>query len=224
MSGGSRVLAGAATAAALLALVAGGSPATDAEPTEAAVASDGPSGDFARLVPIGGGRRIHLECRGTGSPTVVLVSGARGAADEWASTMDPAHPAAGLKPSPSAVLATVASFTRVCAYDRPGTTRLDGKPSPSTPVPQPTTAEIRSAPPMPHPLPAAVLTADKPWNLKVGDSGSTWPAWLAAQDDLARELHARHITDTRSGHGIAVEQPRLVADAVHEVVDEARKQ
>ncbi|MFI8276651.1 alpha/beta fold hydrolase [Streptomyces sp. NPDC085929] len=314
MSGGSRVLAGAATVAALLALVAGGSPATDAEPTEAAVASDGPSGDFARLVPIGGGRRIHLECRGNGSPTVVLVSGARGAADEWASTMDPAHPAAGLKPSPSAVLPTVASFTRVCAYDRPGTTRLDGKPSPSTPVPQPTTAaagvkdlravlsaagehgpyvlvgaswgamiaelfartdprvsglvtvdgaspylrdtltpaqwsdwmhtiettdpgkgleapdyeasvaEIRSAPPMPHPLPAAVLTADKPWDLKVGDSGSTWPAWLAAQDDLARELHARHITDTRSGHGIAVEQPRLVADAVHEVMDEARKQ
>ncbi|WP_327280384.1 MULTISPECIES: hypothetical protein [unclassified Streptomyces] len=68
-----------------------------------------------------------------------------------------------------------------------------------------------------------MLTSDEPWDLKVGTGGSTWPAWLAAQDDLARALHARHVTDTGSGHGIAVEQPRLVVDAVHEVVDETRK-
>src|SRR3982750_702682 len=31
--------------------------------------------NFAGLVDIGGGRKMYLECRGTGSPTVVLVSG-----------------------------------------------------------------------------------------------------------------------------------------------------
>ncbi len=36
------------------------------------------SGDFAGLVDIGGGRKMYLECRGTGSPTVVLVAGAQG--------------------------------------------------------------------------------------------------------------------------------------------------
>ncbi|MFF1491856.1 alpha/beta fold hydrolase [Streptomyces sp. NPDC058304] len=319
MSGRRQALAGAVTVVAALALAAGGGPAaataTGTAAATATVTTGGTSGDLSRPVPIGGGRSIRLECRGTGSPTVVLVSGTGGAADEWTHVVDRSTPAAGLKPSAAAVLPRVASFTRVCAYDRPGTTRTDGKPASSTPVPQPTSAqagvqdlravlsaagehgpyvlvgaswgamiaelfartdfprvsglvtvdgaspylrdtltpaqwsdwmhkieamdrgkalevpdyeasvaEIRSAPPMPHRLPAAVLTSDKPWDLEVGDSGSTWPAWLAAQDDLARELHARHITDTDSGHGIAVERPRLVADAVHEVVDEARKQ
>jgi pimeloyl-ACP methyl ester carboxylesterase len=36
-------------------------------------------------------------------------------------------------------------FSRVCAYDRPGTVRLDGVLSPSTPVPQPTTAQDGAA-------------------------------------------------------------------------------
>ncbi|MFC9788663.1 alpha/beta fold hydrolase [Rhodococcus sp. NPDC127528] len=256
---------------------------------------------------------MFLECRGTGSPTVVLVSGTGGASDEWTDAVDPADPAAGPKPSESAVLPTVATFTRVCAYDRPGTTRDDGTLSPSTPVPQPTTAragvsdlrevlsaagehgpyvlvgaswgamitalfaradfpqvsglvtvdgaseflrdtltsaqwsdwmgkvdamdattglevpdyetsidEIRAAPAMAHPLPAAVLSSDQPWDLRVGNSGSTWPAWLAAQDRLAGELHAQHITDTGSGHGINVEQPRVVSNAVREVVDQVR--
>ena len=33
------------------------------------------SGDFAGLVDIGGGRQLWLECRGHGSPTVILVAG-----------------------------------------------------------------------------------------------------------------------------------------------------
>jgi hypothetical protein len=41
------------------------------------------SGDFAGLVDIGGGRKMHLECRGTGSPTVVLVAGLKGSAEDW---------------------------------------------------------------------------------------------------------------------------------------------
>jgi len=77
-------------------------------------------GDFAGLVDIGDGRRLYLEFRGTGGPTVILLSGYGNAADMW--SFAEAHP--------PAVLEGVASFTRVCAYDRPGsliaTTAVDG--------------------------------------------------------------------------------------------------
>ena len=88
------------------------------------------SGDFARLVDIGHGRKMYLECRGTGSPTVVLVAGLKASADDW----NIARP-----PAPT-VFAAVAKLTRVCAYDRPGTP-VGEKPSRSDPVPQPTTAQ-----------------------------------------------------------------------------------
>src|SRR5438105_2224985 len=39
-------------------------------------------GDFAGLVDIGG-RRLYLECRGTGSPTVILEAGYRSPATVW---------------------------------------------------------------------------------------------------------------------------------------------
>ena len=76
---------------------------------------------------------MYLECRGTGSPTVVLVPGLDSAADVWT----------GYQPDPSlAVFARVARFARVCAYDRPGAPVGDNlTPSRSTPVPQPTTAQ-----------------------------------------------------------------------------------
>jgi hypothetical protein len=90
-------------------------------------------GNFAGLVAIGGGRKIYLECRGTGAPTVVLVSGLDSAADVWI----------GYQARPwLAVFGRVARFARVCAYDRPGTpVGSNLTPSRSTPVPQPTTAQ-----------------------------------------------------------------------------------
>ena len=87
------------------------------------------SGDFAGLVDIGGGRKMYLECRGTGSPTVVLVAGLRASADDWT---------VANKPAPT-VFAETAKLTRVCAYDRPGTP-VGEEPSRSDPAPQPTTA------------------------------------------------------------------------------------
>ena len=75
------------------------------------------SGDFAGLIDIGRGRKIYLQCRGSGSATVVLVAGIKASAGDW-----------NIK------------FTRVCAYDRPGTP-VGEKPSRSDPVAQPTTAE-----------------------------------------------------------------------------------
>ena len=65
--------------------------------------------DFAGLVDIGGGRKMYLECRGTGSPTVVLVAGLRGSAEDW-TVADKSLPS---------VFAEVAKFTRVCAYESP---------------------------------------------------------------------------------------------------------
>ena len=87
------------------------------------------SQDFAGAVDIGGDRKMYMMCRGTGFPTVVLVAGQRGSAEEWSVTE---------KPAP-AVFPEVAKFTRVCAYDRPGTPVGDA-PSRSDPVSQPTTA------------------------------------------------------------------------------------
>jgi pimeloyl-ACP methyl ester carboxylesterase len=98
--------------------------------------------DFSGLVGIGGGRKMYMECHGTGAPTVVLVSGARGAYDDWTHVIDSGGEP---KPSRSAVFPQIGKFTRVCAYDRPGTTRLDGTLSPSTPVRQPTTAQDGAA-------------------------------------------------------------------------------
>ena len=89
---------------------------------------------IGRSVDIGSGRRMYLECAGTGSPTVVLVSGLRGSAQEWNTTESTATP-----PAPPA-FGEVAKTNRVCAYDRPGTVVADTI-SRSDPVPQPTTAE-----------------------------------------------------------------------------------
>src|SRR5215204_4850400 len=88
-----------------------------------------PSGDFAGLVDVGGGRMMYVECHGRGSPTVVLVAGLRGSADDWK---------IAARPGPR-VLPEVGKFTRICAYDRPGTP-VGEKPSRSSPVPQPATA------------------------------------------------------------------------------------
>lgn len=45
-----------------------------------AVAADG---DFVGTVDIGNGRKMYLECRGSGSPTVFIVPGSRASVDEW---------------------------------------------------------------------------------------------------------------------------------------------
>jgi pimeloyl-ACP methyl ester carboxylesterase len=50
-----------------------------------------------------GGHRLHLDCTGSGSPTVVLMSGLGGFSVGWARIAPP-----------------VAGTTRVCAYDRAG--------------------------------------------------------------------------------------------------------
>lgn len=106
-----------------------GFPSNDATP--ATVVATG--GDFAGRIDIGGGRSMYVECSGSGSPTVVLVSGLRSSAQEWHTTRSTASPPA--RP----VFEDVARTHRVCAYDRPGTVVGEGT-SRSDPVPQPTHA------------------------------------------------------------------------------------
>ncbi len=91
-----------------------------------------PLADFATTFDIGGGRMMFRECRGTGSPTVVIVAGQRAAAGDWMYVAESVS-------SPS-VFELVSEQTRVCAYDRPGTTNGEQL-SRSDPIEQPTNAQ-----------------------------------------------------------------------------------
>ncbi len=81
--------------------------------TLVAIAAVGPSpanaagqADEGRLIDVGGGRRMYLECHGQGGPTVVFESG---------------YPNDGTVWSLAGVFEAVAGSTRACVYDRPGT-------------------------------------------------------------------------------------------------------
>ncbi len=60
-----------------------------------------------------GGYRLYLDCKGEGSPTVLLEAGLEGDVTTWKDV----HPA-------------VAQFTRVCRYDRAGLAHSDYAPTP----------------------------------------------------------------------------------------------
>lgn len=68
-----------------------------------------------QLVDVGG-YRLHIQCVGTGSPTVVLDAGLGGASLDW-----------------SLVQPAIGQTTRVCAYDRAGMGWSDPGPAPRTP-------------------------------------------------------------------------------------------
>src|SRR6478609_7562222 len=71
-------------------------------------------GAVAGLVDVGG-RSLWMECRGSGSPPVVLEAGSGNNGMIWDTVaLDPGV-------TGPAVLPGVADVTRVCAYDRPGT-------------------------------------------------------------------------------------------------------
>ena len=134
-----------ATASGVLALLLA-TMAAVADQSTTPPASPAVQGDSAGLVDIGG-RRLYLECQGAGSPTVVLEAGLGDRADIWSRDL---HEPAGNR---AMVLPAVAGFTRVCAYDRPGTTsEVDPDlsppaageaflPSRSDPAPMPRTAQ-----------------------------------------------------------------------------------
>jgi hypothetical protein len=69
---------------------------------------------------------MYIECQGSGSPTVLLISGNDAASDMW-------HAADQKGPT---VYDDIQKMTRVCAYDRPGAPHLDQTLSRSDPVPR----------------------------------------------------------------------------------------
>lgn len=99
--------------------------------------TNGDSGDVVAHTFAVDGRQVYMECAGQGSPTVILISGGGIAADVWDSSL-------GKEPT---ALPTIAETTRVCAYDRPGTTRAteEGGFSRSDPVAQPITPSRSAA-------------------------------------------------------------------------------
>src|SRR5436190_9635938 len=71
---------------------------------------------LGRLVDIGG-RRLHLHCRGSAAPTVVIEAGASSFAIDFA-----------------LVQPEVGKATRVCTYDRAGSGWSDARPEVETPI------------------------------------------------------------------------------------------
>ena len=76
--------------------------------------------EAARFTPPGklvdvGGYRLHLNCQGQGSPTIVLDAGLGEASLSW-----------------SKVQPAAAQFTRVCSYDRAGYAWSERGPAPPT--------------------------------------------------------------------------------------------
>lgn len=121
--------------------VSGRSSATpNASPTRSMSATTTPATDFAKVFQVDG-HGVYVQCTGSGSPTIMLISGAGVSSESWdyvGDTADTAHPP---EKSPNAVEPQLARDTRVCTYDRPGTTGFDDSPSRSSPVAQPTTAQ-----------------------------------------------------------------------------------
>lgn len=70
-----------------------------------------------RKVTLPDGRRLFVECRGKGFPTVVLEAGLRNRADVWSTLVAPGQT--------RTVFGALAGRMRVCAYDRPGTVSAD---------------------------------------------------------------------------------------------------
>ena len=85
-----------------------------AAPLAAQVAATDSVPPPGRLVDIGG-RRLHLSCTGTGTPTVILLAGGGAYSIDWALVQPP-----------------LAKTTRVCAYDRAGLAWSDPGPAQET--------------------------------------------------------------------------------------------
>ena len=173
-----------------------------ASTTPSSVAPADAQADFAGLVDVGGGRKMYLECRGQGTPTVVLVSGYGDTARIW--SVD----APGL-PQPH-VLPAVAGFTRVCAYDRPGTFGINQDRSHSDPAAQPRTPDdavadlhaLLEAAPVPGPY---VLVGHSLGGAYVRQYAATYPDAVVGMVliDIVNEFYRAALTPEQWAVGAA---------------------
>lgn len=78
--------------------------------------------------------------------------------------------------------------------------------------------EVRSAPPLPD-VPLVVITAGRP-----DEPAPLRNAWMELQQDLARRVpNARQVMADKSGHYVQFDQPALIVDVIHDLVEEARR-
>lgn len=157
------------------------------------VANDG---DVAGLVDIGG-RSLHLECRGSGGPTVVLESGFRDSGASWSTDLLTDTGATPATPRTMVLPGVADAMTRA----------LDDHPLPR--------------------IPLYVISAGLPFDISEADlgfsSGAWQDAWSTAQDQLAMLLpDARHVIAGESGHIVHLQQPDLVIEAIRQVVNAVR--
>src|SRR5687767_9356991 len=99
------------TAALICCLVVGGCSGSDDDPGTDDRSKAGP---VDAMVDVGG-RKLHLECDGSGSPTVILEAGLTGDHRTW-----------------DEVAPEIAPKTRVCAYDRANVEPSETAPTPRT--------------------------------------------------------------------------------------------
>ena len=135
-----RRAAGALVLAIALALVTAGCSTNAATRGTTGTTASKAQGNFAKVFPVDG-HGVYVQCMGHDSPTIVLISGAGVSSASWDYVGDTTSTANPPKKSPEAVEPQLVKVTRVCSYDRPGTTGFDDSPSRSTAVPQPTTAQ-----------------------------------------------------------------------------------
>lgn len=216
-------------------------------PVPKATASPAATGDFSGLVDIGG-RSLYLECRGQGSPTVILESGAGGRADVWSRDLvvrlyaseypdevvgmvllDSTHEDVWLRFQEALAPDLWAAFEALTVTNQD---LLDAYPEAERWYTAPladdvTTGQVRQArkdAPL-RPMPLVVLAHGIPF----ADPFPGWPSdkmegiMFALQQDLAQLVpDARLIIATESGHNIHQDQPQLVIDAIRQVVAAVR--
>lgn len=154
------------------------------------------SATVAENVDIGGGRSIYVECHGEatdGAPTVLLMSGGGTASDLW-------HAPEQEGPN---VYDTIGAQTRTCALDRPGVQYLDGSPSRSTPVAQPTDPKDGA----------------RDWDSVIRALGMEGPYVIAAHSfagNIARVFATEHPDDVKGIVFVDVLSPELRASMTPE--------
>ena len=177
-------IAAATTGLVITAACGTSSTSSSSDTTPATALAPSAPQDIAGTFDIGG-RRMYIQCTGQGSPTVVLVSGGGIAADLWDSPL-------GEQPT---VYPTIAKTNRVCAYDRPGTTRALAEVDSAGAIPSLSRSPPRSRRPTCTPCwrrPVRPGRSCSPRIPTVGSSLDTsptatrprWPAWCSSTASL----------------------------------------
>ena len=170
-------------------------------PDSVSAQTDSVSPAPGRLIDLGG-YKLHLNCTGSGTPTVVLSAGVGDFSTDWA-----------------LVQPKVATFTRVCSYDRSGAAWSNGKLTrmrllaQNRPIPAPRSKVTADDAMTPDEVKGAqgfikdVIgkpTIDPPFDKLPPDAqrvrlwGSVQPKLFAQSDDYLAEVSARVYAETQS--------------------------